>query len=356
MEEFSGRDASSTETQPPPVADATPSPSSTTEALSGSRPVVFRHRHTVGQDPDNIDGVLAKNRRVATPFMISKCEREAARSWDMFYKRHEDRFFKNKNWTEREFAQELGKMQGDAAAPVLAGGDGDSAEEKQQQPGIVEKEAAAHQDTVLLEVGSGPGNTLYPILTFNDQIKAHVCDFSARAIDILKLNPKFTTDRVNAFVYDLVKEEPQPLEDLVSVHPFGRPTLVSLVFVLSAIPPQHHRRVLQGLAATLRPGGTLCFRDFAHGDLAQLRFHQKASAAWCEPALLSDSHDFYRRGDNTLTYFFSIDELEAHARALGLEGTIEPIEIHGLNRRTGVKLHRRFIQAKWKRAAVPSAP
>lgn len=161
------------------------------------------------------------------------------------------------------------------------------------------------------------------------------------------MNPKFDSERVHAFVHDLVTNDP-PLEDVVTSHQFGAPTIVSLVFVLSAIPPQHHRSVLGSLVKTLRPGGTLCFRDFAHGDLAQLRFHSKASAAWCEPSLLSDESHFYRRGDNTFAYFFTQEELEDHARALDVEGTIEPIEIHGMNRKTGVHLHRRFIQAKWK--------
>ena len=47
--------------------------------------------------------VLAQNRRVSTPFMIEKTQRDAGRAWDKFYKANEDRFFKNRHWTDREF-------------------------------------------------------------------------------------------------------------------------------------------------------------------------------------------------------------------------------------------------------------
>lgn len=38
--------------------------------------------------------VLAQNRRVSTPFIIEKTQRDAGRAWDKFYKANEDRFFK----------------------------------------------------------------------------------------------------------------------------------------------------------------------------------------------------------------------------------------------------------------------
>jgi methyltransferase-like protein 6 len=163
-----------------------------------------------------------------------------------------------------------------------------------------------------------------------------------------KANPQFDVDRINPFVFDLVKNEPS-LTSIVNSHPFGPPTIVTLIFVLSAVPPKHHREVFASLCQTLPLQGTLCFRDFAHGDLSQVRFHKKASAAWCEPNLLSDDQEFYRRGDNTFTYYFNVDEIKAHAESVGLEGEVEIKEVHGLNRKTGVQLHRRFIQGRWKK-------
>lgn len=165
---------------------------------------------------------------------------------------------------------------------------------------------------------------------------------------VFQSNPLYDPSRIHAFIFDLVRPQVD-LADLVSEHSFGRPSIVSLIFVLSAIPPRYHREVLASLCRTIPLGGTFYFRDFAKGDLSQIRFHAKASAAWCEPSLLSEDHDFYRRGDNTFTYFFSVDEIEDIAQSVGLEGVVEIKEQHGLNRKTGVQLHRRFIQGRWKK-------
>lgn len=314
----------------------------------GPKDVLPKHKHTVGQDPDRIEDILQQNRRLATSFMLNKCEKEAARNWDVFYKNHHDKFFKNKNWTEREFKELNGKEA--VAAEKSTEGSASKAEDASASldDPMIGGEMVKGNNTVLLEVGCGPGAMVYPVLARNDTTKAHCCDFSNRAVDILKSNPLYNEERMNAFVFDLVKEG-EMLASRVQSHPFGQPTVVSLIFVLSAIPPKNHRAVLANLVECLPIGGTLLFRDFAHGDLAQLRFHQKASAAWCEPALLSESHDFYRRGDNTFTYFFNEEEIKQHADALQLQGDVEIKQIHNQNRRTGVQLHRRFIQARWKK-------
>lgn len=56
---------------------------------STSESVAYKHKHVVGQDQSRIDEILATNRRVADPFMLNKCEKEAARNWNLFYKHHE---------------------------------------------------------------------------------------------------------------------------------------------------------------------------------------------------------------------------------------------------------------------------
>lgn len=56
------------------------------QAVAEKKPT--KHKHTVGQDIDNLEEVLLCNRRIADSFVISKCEREAARNWDRFYLHH----------------------------------------------------------------------------------------------------------------------------------------------------------------------------------------------------------------------------------------------------------------------------
>jgi len=110
-------------------------------------------------------------------------------------------------------------------------------------------------------------------------------------------HPTYDPARMHAFVADLTS---YPLASTLAAHPFGRPTVVSLIFVLSAIPPRQHAHVMQELARCLPLGGSLIFRDFAHGDLSQLRYHMRKDKTWEEPSLLRDEEGdmaaLYRRG------------------------------------------------------------
>lgn len=49
----------------------------------------------------SIEQTLAQNRHTANAFMVAKLEREAAKNWDKFYKRHQDKFFHDRHWTGR---------------------------------------------------------------------------------------------------------------------------------------------------------------------------------------------------------------------------------------------------------------
>ncbi|WFD23917.1 hypothetical protein MEQU1_002611 [Malassezia equina] len=271
------------------------------------------------------DDVLATNRRVSSPFMVSKTQRDAAKAWDKFYKSHEDRFFKDRHWTDREF-EEL-----KADPPELIHGDA----------------------PVLLEVGCGVGNTVYPLLEKNPALRVHCCDFSPRAVDLVKKHPDYTTDRVHAFVYDLVQDRHHDeMAPALAECPSWPPvSTLSLIFVLSAIPPDEQLPVLRALVQQALPvGATVVFRDYARADLAQLRFHTRKDAQWSEPSLLSDKYDWYRRGDDTMAYFFTRDEVQRLFDAVGgLEGEVEEVIKTRVNRRTGTVMERRFIQARLRR-------
>ncbi|KDN53045.1 S-adenosyl-L-methionine-dependent methyltransferase, partial [Tilletiaria anomala UBC 951] len=276
--------------------------------------------------------------------LVAKSEAQAARNWDVFYKNNETRFFKDRHWTQREWGEDLGIGKG-----------------KQLEP-------------VLLEVGCGVGNMLYPLLERYPNLKCHACDFSKRAVDFVKSHPSYTPERVHAFVYDLTSTSPPSLVELVmsvgsvssppppaSIPTIPPPTTISMIFVLSAIPPQLHEQVLRSMVACLRassasasadhtPTPTILLRDYASGDLAQVRFDSKDAAlpSYREPTRLSPAAPYYRRGaDNTLAYFFDVDQLQRLARRCGLVGEAKVVERSSENRKTGVVLRRRFIQARW---------
>jgi methyltransferase-like protein 6 len=107
--------------------------------------------------------LLRQDSRLVSEFQALKLEREAKKNWDIFYKRNENRFFKDRHWTTREF-------------------------EILDEPG----------SKILFEVGCGAGNFFYPLLEEGKDFKVYACDFSNRAIELVKNDPRFS-DKIVAF-------------------------------------------------------------------------------------------------------------------------------------------------------------
>lgn len=88
----------------------------------------------------------------------------------------------------------------------------------------------------IFEIGCGVGNTIFPILKYNADANLRVfgCDFSSRAIDILRAHDEFDAKRCQVFVLDATNEQ---WSDAV---PFTENTMdiIVLIFVLSAIKPE----------------------------------------------------------------------------------------------------------------------
>lgn len=294
-----------------------------------------------------ISSIISTNRRSATPFLVTKHSNEAAKNWDKFYKNHQDKFFKDRHWTSREFSSQLSSTTSSASKGSEAGKDKE--DDRIEETALVSSSTSA--GGVLLEVGCGVGNMLYPLLEADKNLKVHCCDFSARAVEMVKSHPKYDESRVNAFVFDLTSSCP-PLSSFLTTPPYNtwpEITTISLIFVLSAIPPHLHAAVLKSLADLLPNGGHILFRDYAYGDLSQVRYHTKKDVAWAEPSLLTDNpeHNWYRRGDNTFNYFFRKEQLEQLATEVGLVGQVEVLRRTAVNRRCQVNMQRRFVQAKW---------
>ena len=114
--------------------------------------------HVVKQlTPEEIEKMRAQNSRIVSEFKASQLERDAQKHWDLFYKRNDTRFFKDRHWTTREF-EELLRL-GNA------------------------------QEHVLLEVGCGVGNFIYPLLEDGINFKKiFACDLSPRAVEFVKVS------------------------------------------------------------------------------------------------------------------------------------------------------------------------
>ena len=111
---------------------------------------------------------------VLSEFKKLKLEAEAQKNWDLFYKRNDTRFFRDRHWTTREFE-------------LLVGIDGDAKK-------------------VLLEIGCGVGNFLFPLLEENAGLFIYGCDFSSRAVEFVKGDPRFNEERMKVFVCDITKD------------------------------------------------------------------------------------------------------------------------------------------------------
>lgn len=190
------------------------------------------------EERDKLD---SQNSRLISDFQANKLELDCRRNWDLFYKRNETNFYKDRNWTTREFEELL---------------DGNGLPGNDREPGR------------MLEVGCGVGNLVYPLLDNpNINLFINACDFSARAVEFVKANRKYDEQRMNAFQCDIT-EEGQFQEHI----PAGSLDIITMIFVLSAIHPEKFDVVVKNLKRLLKVGGRILFRDYGRFDMAQLRF------------------------------------------------------------------------------------
>ena len=177
--------------------------------------------------PEEQRALLEKqNSRLVTEFQANKLEREAQKNWDLFYKRNETNFFKDRHWTTREFQEILSE-------DVSSGGSDDDKKRK-----------------ILLEVGCGVGNLAFPLLEEKISLYFYCCDFSPRAVQFVKNNPLYDEENIRAFQCDITTEKLEEELGLDSVN------ILTCIFVLSAIHPDKHLQA-DSPAVTLKPNWSL---------------------------------------------------------------------------------------------------
>ncbi|EXB57651.1 hypothetical protein L484_002998 [Morus notabilis] len=230
-------------------------------------------------------------------FWREKYERDAKKYWDVFYKQHQDKFFKDRHYLDKEWGHYF----------------------------------SGNGRKTILEVGCGAGNTIFPLVATNPDIFVYACDFSPRAVNLVKTHKDFTDSHVSAFVCDLTAD------DLTDNIPPSSVDIVTMIFVLSAVSPEKMPLVLQNIRKVLKPSGYVLFRDYATGDLAQERLT-------CKDQKISEN--FYVRGDGTRAFYFSNEFLTSMFKENGFD-----VEELGLcckqveNRSRKLIMNRRWIQA-----------
>ena len=251
--------------------------------------------------------------------------------WDKFYSNNTSNFFKNRKWLAQEF-------------PVLQ---------------IVTKADAG--SCKILEIGAGAGNTAYPILAANQnqELMVYACDFSKKAVELIKANEAYDETRIKAEIWDVSGHQLPSCVEAESVD------VVFMVFTFSALSPQQWKQSVQNVWNALKPGGEVCFRDYGKGDLAQVRFKK---GRYLE-------EQFYVRGDGTRVYFFELEELrhtwtkpvvlkasttshiEHDASRDDTCGSFEVLDLALdrrmiVNRQKQIKMHRCWLQAHFRKPKV----
>lgn len=199
--------------------------------MDDSCSVDLKSNEVVLSDED-LQTLRIQETRLVSCFKAEQLEKDSKKHWDLFYKRNEDRFFKDRHWTTREFEE------------------------------LIENSGSSK---TLFEVGCGAGNFIYPLLSEDPSLFVYACDFSPRAIDLVKSHKSYDENRVKAFVCDITNTAFDEI-------PRNSVDIVTLIFVLSAIHPKHYQAVLQSLHTVLKPGAIILFRDYGLYDMTQLRF------------------------------------------------------------------------------------
>ncbi|CAO2648789.1 Nn.00g097380.m01.CDS01 [Neocucurbitaria sp. VM-36] len=192
--------------------------------------------------------------------------------WNQFYKNNKTNFFKNRKWLAQEF-------------PIL--------------------EEVGNEDApeaVVLEVGAGAGNSAFPILqrSRNKKLKIHACDFSKKAVELIRSHELYDPEFIQADVWDVASSPDSENGGLPPGLTEGSVDVVLMIFIFSALSPKQWDQAVRNIWRVLKPGGQVLFRDYGRGDLAQVRFKK---GRYME-------ENFYVRGDGTRVYFFEQEELE----------------------------------------------
>lgn len=265
-----------------------------------------------------------QNKRMVTPFQAQKLEQDARKHWDLFYKRNETRFFKDRHWTTREFSE-------------LLSGDATSGSEPSGVENSSEAVASPEPTTkTLFEVGCGVGNLIFPLIEDGHRdYFIYACDLSPRAVELVRKHNLYDERYMKAFPCDITA-----VDDVFETLAPGSLDIVTLIFVLSAIHPDKFPVTLANIFRLLKPGGVVLFRDYGLYDMAQLRFKPGHKIA----------DNFYMRQDGTRSYYFAETEVTELFRRAGFTVVVNSyIHRRTINPKENIDVPRIFVQGKFRK-------
>ena len=263
------------------------------------------HAETKLQQNQSICSDLSTKNCSSNDTIINKMEYLAPKKWDLFYKRNKTNFYKNRHYLEKAFPLDF-------------------------------DEGLYDSDKVLVEIGSGSGANVLPLIERGVRLKIFCFDFSKVAVDLLNEHPLFQPacqeGRAEARVWDITTPSDQnPNADITM-----------LLFCLSAITPTKMLQAVQNISSTLKPGGVVLFRDYGRYDEAQMKLGASKGKR------ISDN--FYLKHDGTRCYYFDLEDVCVLFEGAGLDilelGYIQRLYF---NRGTGMYRRRVWVQGRFRK-------
>jgi methyltransferase-like protein 6 len=261
-------------------------------------PLPEQDQQRLAQEPPVRDYLVGKYQRVRLELdgvqKISHAKlhmpQETKRNWDVFYRRNADNFFKDRHWLVREFPlllrQTIDEAQEEEDGRQRSDG------EAMDARAVTLPTAQPHHRPVLLELGCGVGNTVFPLRRANPALFVYACDVSARAVELVQANAEYDVAHVKAFQCDLTAAD-----SLAQQVPPEACDMVTCFFVLSALGPSEWDAVLANVekvgggggwtlrikldlssSQVTRRGAHIFFRDYGMNDHAMVRFKVRGGA------------------------------------------------------------------------------
>ena len=303
-----------------------------------------------------------------------------ADSWERFYRTHAGKdgrhlasdgrgiaAFKDRHYLRREFAELMPdrvRLDPTAWPPAI-----DPRTTRAPNP------ASPDRKTVL-ELGCGVGNSAFPLMRANLDMRIVCADCSPTAIHALRANPEFDPRRCEALCVDLGAGE-RPLEGAVRD---ASVDAVTGVFFFSALDADAFARVARECARVLKPGGAVLFRDYAADDVKNRRpgtgeeedpgeenprpgvvggaspsrggspspGSDGGASSFAPGERLGDG-DAHVRADGTLAVFSDEAAVASAFEAAGLRGECRRVTHTVVNRKLGVRLERHFVQGRFEK-------